>query len=109
MTDEYEPTPEEIAAYVERMLTSLEETTAAAPALEGLTARLRLARLAAARSPPCGASGSLPPAAVAAEIAGELASLAASAERSALAMLAYSIGIAHEEAEARAHALSVSP
>ena len=102
MADDYEPTLEEIAAYVERMLVSLEEIAATVPALEGLSARLRLARLATARPPASGASGALPPAVVAAEIADELTSLAARADRSGLAMLAYLTGIAREEAEARA-------
>lgn len=84
------------------MLGSLEEIAAAAPALEGLRAQLCLARLTASRPPAGGASGALPPAVVAAEIAGELASLAARADRAAFAMLAYLIGIAREEAEARA-------
>jgi len=102
MADEYEPMPEEIAVYVERMLASLEEIAAAAPSLKRLTEQLRLARLSAGRLGRLPRGGTAPsPADVADEIAVDLLVLAARAEFLGLAMLAYLIGIAREEAEAR--------
>lgn len=105
MLDDYEPTPKEIAAFVERMLLSLADMTAAAPSLKRLGEQLRLAKLSAEqhrRTLPRAVAGTAPSAEEAGDIAGDLLLLAARAEFSGLAMLAYLIGIAREEAEARA-------
>jgi hypothetical protein len=110
MLDDYEPTPKEIAAFVERMLVTLADMTAAAPSLKRLGEQLRLAKLSAERQrrtlprAVAGAPSSAEAAEAADDIAGDLLVLAARAEFSGLAMLAYLIGIAQEEAEARARA-----
>lgn len=106
MADEYEPTPNEVAAYVERMLSSLEEITTGTPGLTSLREQLRLARLFAERhgtAQPLD-KGSASRAEAVADIARDLLALAARAEQSGFAMLAYLIGVAHEEAGARSRA-----
>lgn len=105
MLDDYEPTPKEIAAFVELMLVSLADMTAPAPSLKRLGEQLRLARLSAEqhrRMLSRAVAGTPSSTEAAKDISGDLLVLAARAEFAGLAMLAYLIGIAREEAEARA-------
>jgi hypothetical protein len=102
MPGKSEPAPEQIAADIEQMLASLKQAAAIARGLRGIPGQLRLA--AERREPPPpprAASRPKLPAEAAAEIAGELTVLAAHAEFSGLPMLAYLIGVARAEAEAR--------